>query len=177
MGLLNRRMIRWSLLALAVGGLSLAWTEKNHYRFGGAWVGGHPGFSWNCLQIPLDPAGRTEAIRVDVLKWGADVAGLLSAFGADQLTSAIGEGRMISADTATWTLLAYAQASGNPPTTKAAILYPGSWTFTSQNTAEITYTVAVYPISADGYSPDLSAPPLYVSPEPITDTVKRVPTL
>jgi len=60
---------------------------------------------------------------VDCLKWGADLAGLLSAFGANQLTSAIGEGKMISTDTGTWTLLAYAQAAGNPPTTTAAVLY------------------------------------------------------
>jgi hypothetical protein len=178
-GLLKGRRLRWSILAvvLAAGGLSLAWVDQIQYRFGGAWVGGHPGFAWNCLQIPIDPAGRTEAIRVDVLKWGPDIAGLLAAFGADSLTSAIGEGKMISTDTAKWTLLAYAQASGNQPTTTAAILYSGSWKFTSQETAVITYTVAVYPISEDGYSPDLSATPLWVSPAPITDDVKRVPRL
>ena len=178
-GLLKGRRLGWSILlvALAAGGLSLAWMGKNHYRFGGAWVGGHPGFMWNCLQIPTDPAGQTEAIRVDPLMWGTDVAGLLGAFGADQLTGAVGEGKMISPDTGTWTLLAYAQATGNPPTTTAAVLYSGSWKFTSQDTAVIKYTLAVYPVSADGYFPDLSATPWYVSPEPITDTVKRVPLL
>jgi len=36
-GLLKHRMLLWSLLALAVGGLSLAWVDQNQYRFGGAW--------------------------------------------------------------------------------------------------------------------------------------------
>jgi hypothetical protein len=178
-GLLKGRMIRWSILAvaLAAGGLSLASMQQHHYRFGGAWVGGHTGFVFNCLQIPTDPEGQTEAIRVDPLMWGADIAGLLTAFQADNLTGAVGEGRMISQDTGTWTLLAYAQKTGNPPTTTAVLLYSGTWKFTSPDTAVIKYTANAYPLASDGYFPDLNAPLLPQPIGPITDTVKRVPML
>jgi len=178
MGLLKRRILRWSILAvvLAAGGLSLAWMNQEQYRFGGGWVGGHPGFVWNCTQIPTDPAGRTEAVRVEPLMWGADIAGLLSAFGADHLTSAIGEGRMISNDTGKWTLFAYAQKTGNPAVTTAVLSYSGTWKFTSHDTAVIQYMVTVYPISADGFSPDMTT--ILYGPTPIiTDNVKRVPIL
>ncbi len=177
-GLLKGRTTRWSILAvvLAAGGLSLAWMYPHQYRWGGGWVGGHPGFVFNCVQIPLDPEGRIEAARVDPLAWGSDIAGLLDAFGADTLTGTVGEGKMISQDTGRWTLYAYAQKSGNPPTITAVAVYSGTWKFTSHDTAVINYTVTVYPLSADGFSPDL-ATPLYGPSDVLTDNVKRVPVL
>ncbi len=185
-GLLKGRMTRWSMLVAVVvaGGLSLAAMQQHHYRWGGAWVGGHfnadgktIGLVFNCLQIPIDSEAQTEAIRVDPLMWDADTAGLLSAFGADNLTGGVGEGRMVSNDTGEWTLLCYAQKTGNPPSTVAVVMYSGTFKFLSHDTAVINYTIAVYPLAADGHSPDLSVKPLWVSPEPITDDVKRVPML
>ncbi len=177
-GLLKGRAKRWSILAvvLAAGGLALASLESRHYRWGGAWVGGVPGFVFNCLQIPIDSEGQTEAIRVDPLAWGSDIAGLLAAFGADTLTGAVGQGKMISNNTGVWTLLAYAQKTGNPPITTAVAAYSGTWTFTSPDTAVIIYNVTVFPISADGFSPDLNTP-LYGPSDLVTNNVKRVPIL
>ncbi len=182
-GLPKGSTMRWSILAavLAAGGLSLAWMDQrpldqHHYRFGGAWVGGHAGFMYNLLQIPTDPAGKTEAFRVEPLAWGADIAGLLSAFGADKLTDAVGEGQMISQDTARWTCFAYAQASAIPAVTAVAV-YTGTFKFLSPDTAEVTYTVQIYPLSADGYYPDFSKPLLPEPIGPISDSVKRVPIL
>ncbi len=184
-GLLKGRSARCSILVvvLIAGGLSLASMEQRHYRWGGAWVGGHLnadktiGLVFNCLQIPIDPEGQTEAIRVDPLMWDAATAGLLAAFGADNLTGGVGQGRMVSNDTGEWTLLCYAQKTGNPPSTVAVVMYSGTFKFLSQDTAVINYTLAVYPLAADGHSPDMSQDPLWASPEPITDDVKRVPML
>ena len=149
---------------------------QGQHKLGGAWIGGHPGFVWNLLQIPLDPAGQTEAFRVSVLQYGADFAGLLSGFGADRLTDCIGEGRMISQDTAKWQCVGYAQAVGNPPTTTAIVVYSGTFKFTGLDTALCVYTVSVYLASADangdGY-PDAGAQPAVTIP--VTDTAKRVP--
>ncbi len=163
-------------MVLVAGGLALATMNTHHYRWGGAWVGGVPGFVYNCVQIPLDSEGQTEAIRVDPLMWGGDIAGLLNAFGADYLTGAVGQGQMTSQDTGRWTLYAYAQKTGNPPVTTAVVAYAGTWTYTSPDTAFIIYSVTVYPISKDGFSPDLTTP--LWGPSPLmTNDVKRVPML
>lgn len=83
---------------------------------------------------------------------------------------------MISSDTGKWTLFAYAQKTGNPPMTTAVVAYSGTWKFTSHDTAVIQYTATVYPISADGFSPDMTT--IFYGPTPvITDDVKRVPIL
>lgn len=179
-GLLKGRTMLWGSVAaiLAAGGLALATMNSHHYRWGGAWVGGVPGFVWNCLQIPLDPEGKTEAIRVEPLMWGDDIAGLLYYYadGADYLTGAVGQGQMISQDTGRWTLYAYAQKTSTPPVTTAVVVYSGTWAYTSPDTAVITYTATLYPLSKDGFSPDLAAPKWGPS-APMKNDVKRVPIL
>lgn len=178
-GLLKGRIIRWSILAavLAAGGLSVAWMDKHHYQLGGAWIGGNPGIQWNLLQIPLDPAGKTEAFRVSALKWGPAVAGLISGFGADSLTDFVGEGRMISRDTAKWKCVGYAQVAGNSPENMAIFVYSGTFKFTGCDSAVLVYTLSVYPAAADadgdGY-PDAGAQPVVTIPD-MTDTAIRVP--
>jgi hypothetical protein len=177
-GLLKGRIIRWSILAvvLAVVGLSVAWLDRPCYRLGGGWIGGHPGFVWNLQQIPLDPLGQTEAFRVIALQWGTDFAGLLTGFGADSVTDCVGEGRMISHDTAKWQCVGYAQVAGNPPTTTAILVYAGTFKFTARDRAAVVYALNVFPAGADadgdGY-PDAGAQPAVTIP--VTDTAKRVP--
>ena len=179
-GLLKGRKFRFGVLAvvLAAAGLSIAWLGPEHYRLGGAWIGGTSGHpQWNCLQIPLDPAGQTEALRVSLVGWGPEFAGLLSAFGANTVTDGVGEGRMISQDTAQWSFVCYAQVAGNPPVKTAILVYSGTFKFTGQDTAALVYTLRVYLASADadgdGY-PDAGVLPVLTIPD-IPDSAKRVP--
>ena len=170
-------------IALVAGTLSVTGFGQRHYRLGGAWVGGRSGFLWSALQSPLDPLGQTAAARPILKHFDAQFAGLLAAFGADNLSDAVGEARMISPDTARWTLLAHAQATPHQPgdllETKAILIYFGTWKYTSEDTAVLNYTVKVYPASADadddGY-PDANAQPILTVPG-IVDNARRVPIL
>ena len=90
-------------------------------------------------QIPLDPAGRTAAVRVHTTMYGAAFAGLLTAFGADTPTEAVGEIEMISRDTAKYGFVSYLQKQGNPPTLCAIMVMTGTLKFSSNPT--------LYPVS------------------------------
>jgi hypothetical protein len=166
--------------ALSVVGFGFG---PRYYRLGGAWVGGHPGFTWSAIQAPMDPLAQTCAARPIVKYFDAQFAGLLAAFGADSLSDVVGEARMISPDTAKWTLIAYAQATPHQPgdllQNKAIVMYSGTWKFTSNDTVVLNYTVNVYPPSADadgdGY-PDANAQPVLTIPG-VVDNAKRVPIL
>ena len=170
-------------IALVAGALCLSGFGPRHYQLGGAWVGGHPGFTWSAIQAPMDPLGQTCADRPILKYCDATFAGLLAAFGADTLSDAVGEARMISPDTARWTLIAYAQATPHQPgdllQNKAIILFSGTWKFTSNDTVVLNYSVNVYPPSADtdgdGY-PDPGAQPALTIPG-VVDNAKRVPIL
>lgn len=169
--------------ALVAGALCVTGFGTKRYQLGGAWVGGHPGFTWSALQAPMDPLGQTAVARPILKNFDTEFAGLLSAFGADNLSDAVGEARMISPDTARWTLYANAQATPHQPgallETRAIILYSGTWKYTGQNTAVLNYTVNVYLPSADtdgdGY-PDGNAQPVLTIPG-FVDNAKRVPIL
>ena len=108
---LNKIGFGLASIALVAGALCVTGFGQKHYQLGGAWVGGHPGFTWSTLQAPMDPLGQTCAARPILKYFDGQFAGLLSAFGADSLSDATGEARMISADTAKWTLIAYAQVT------------------------------------------------------------------
>jgi hypothetical protein len=172
-GLLQGRITRWVCLAtlLAAAGVSVGWMNQRYYQLGGGWIGYGGGMTWSCLQIPLDPAGRTDAIRVKTTAYDANIAGLLAGFGANTLSDGVGEGRMISRNTSKWSMVAYAQVAGNPLQTTAILVYSGTWTFIGPDDAVINYSLTVYPPSASGL-PD-SAPILPTIPG-MTGTVKRV---
>ena len=182
-GALKKFGIGLAGIALVAGALCVTGFGQKYYRLGGAWVGGHPGFTWSALQAPMDPAGQTCAARPILKYFDAQFAGLLAAFGADNLSDAVGEARMISPDTARWTLIAYAQATPHQPgdllQNKAIVVYSGTWKYTSQDTVVLNYTVNVYLPSADadgdGY-PDENAQPVLTIPG-FVDTAKRVPIL
>jgi hypothetical protein len=170
-------------MALAAGTLCVTGFGTKYYRLGGAWIGGHPGFTWSAIQAQMDPLGQTCADRAILKNFDNQFAGLLAAFGADNLSDAVGEARMISPDTARWTLLAYAVATPHAPgellQNQAIVLYSGTWKFTSDNTAVLNYSVNVYLPSADADGdglPDPGATPV-LTLSGFTDNAKRVPIL
>ncbi len=172
-GLLRGRITRWGMLAgvlLVVAGVSVAWMPPEHYQLGGGWIGSGGGMTWSCLQIPLDPAGRTDAIRVKTTAYDANTAGLLASFGANTLSDGVGEGRMISRDTSKWSMVSYAQVAGNPLQTAAILVYSGTWTFTGPDDAVINYSLTVYPPSESGL-PEADS---LLTIAGMTGTVKRV---
>jgi hypothetical protein len=91
---LKSRIARWGLfVALAIGAAaSIAWVSQKQYQLGGGWIGNNgAGNIWSALQIPLDPAGRTAALRIHLPIYNADFAELLAAVGADSASDAVGE--------------------------------------------------------------------------------------
>jgi hypothetical protein len=170
-------------IALVAGTLCVTGFGTTYYRLGGAWVGGHPGFTWSAIQAPMDPLGQTCCDRPIVKYYDAQFAGLLASFGADSLSDAVGQARMISPDTAQWTLISYALATPQQPgdlsQNKAIVIFSGTWKYTSLDTAVLNYTVNVYLPSADADGdgfPDANAQPVLTIPG-FVDTAKRVPIL
>ena len=177
--MLNGRLNRWGFLAvlLLAAGATVAGMKDRHYQLGGAFIGNNGvGNIWNALQIPLDPAGRTAAIRVNQLMYTADLAGFLDSFGADSMSEYVGEAAMISRDTAKFGTVAYAKLAGNPPQLAAILVMNGTIKFTGPDNITVTYTVDVYPPGADanldGY-PDVGAVPVVTIPG--LEPAKRVP--
>ena len=179
--MLNRKRIILSTLGVAVA-IAFVLTEtagsNRQYQLGGGWIGNNgEGNIWNCLQIPLDSAGRSDAVRVDFKTYNAAIAGLLSMFGADRMSDFTGEGAMISRDTAKWTLVGYAQAQGNPPAIQGIIVVQGTWKYTTRDSALLNYTLYVYPAAADVDGdglPDEGVDPFITIPGAV-DTAQRVP--
>ncbi len=184
-GLLKGRRTRWIMLAvvLATAGLSLAWINQPCYRLGGAFVGSGGAIIWNAVQVPLDLAGRTAAIRVNAITYGADAAGLLATFGADTLIDHTGQAEMTSRDTAKFRFVGYGTKQGNPPGVCRIYVFTGTIKFTGPDTFVMNCTVDIYPGPAnilglpnadadgDGFPDPGTAPVLSV---PIGATAKRV---
>ena len=186
-GLLKSRIARWSTLAavLAAAGLSLAWNGQPQYKLGGGWIGSGGGMIWTCFQMPLDPAGRTAAVRVNPVSYGADIAGLLAMFGADTGDNeCTGQAEMIKRDTGKWAFIEYGRKGGNPPQICVIFVYTGTLTYTGPDSFDVNYTLDVYPGPAnilglpnadadgDGF-PDPGVLP--VSSLPGGGTARRVP--
>jgi len=146
-GLLKSRMARWSLfvVVLAAAGLSLAWMGQPQYKLGGGFMGSGGGTVWSGFNAPLDPAGRTAAVRINPITFGADMAGLLAMFGADATTEFTGQSHMISRDTAKWTFVGYGTKQGNPPQICMIQVYSGVEKYTGPDSFDVTYTCDVYP--------------------------------
>jgi len=169
-------------MALAAGMLCVTGFGPKSYRLGGAWVGGNPTYTWSCLFAPSDPLGQTAAARPILKYFNNDFAGLLASFGADNLSDATGEAKMITSDTAQWTLISYMQATPQQPgdllKNMGIIVSHGTWKFTSNDTAVLNYTLDVYlPLAdtdGDGF-PDADAEPILSIPT--VDNAKRVPIL
>jgi hypothetical protein len=169
-------------IAIVGGTLCVTGFGTKYYRLGGGWVGGNSMYTWSCLFAPSDPLGQTSAARPILSYFNGQFAGLLAQFGADNLSVATGEVKMISPDTAQWTLISYMQVTPHQPgdvlQNQAIIVSHGTWKFTSDNTAVLNYTLDIYPPSADADGdgfPDAGAPTLLSIPT--VDTAKRVPIL
>ena len=191
--LLKGRITRWRFLAmlLIAAGATVAWNSQRQYQLGGCFIGHGAGLVYNCVQTPLDPAGRTAVLVVKTVDDDGSLAGLLAVFGADTGSDAVGEDVMISRDTAKWSMMAYAQASGPPLQTKAILVYTGTLKFTGPDTFVINYTLDVYPVNVpvtspfcdlpnadadrDGF-PDTGATPALTIPG-LTGVGQRVPIL
>ena len=179
-GLLKGRKTRWSMLAVlvATAGLSVAWLGPNHYRLGGAFLsdparGG--GTYWSAFQAPLDSAGKTAALRVNVLTYGPSGAGLLAAFGADTITELVGQAVMIDNDTAQGAIAGYLLKQGVPPELKAIWVFEGVLEWTGPNSYEAIGINKLFLPSADANGdglPDPGATP--VAESPMHDFVNRI---
>ncbi len=170
-GLLKGRITRRCILAaiLAAAGLSVAWLGPGHYRLGGAFIGEPArsgGILWSAFQAPLDPAGKTAALRVSTYSWGSSFAGLLASCGADTVSEGIGELAMISNDTAKGSVVVYCLKHGNPQELKAIWIFDGTLTFTSPDTYNAVGSSSFYLPATDGDGdgrPDPGSTPFYVS--------------
>jgi hypothetical protein len=134
------------------------------------------------LFAPSDPLGQTAAARPILSYFQSQFAGLLVQFGADNISDATGEIKMISPDTAQWTLIGYMQATPHQPgdllQRQGILVSHGTWKFTSDNTAILNYSLDVYPPSADADGdgfPDTGVQPLLSVPT--VDNARRVPIL
>ena len=177
---LTHKVVRYGVPAaalLVLAGVTAGWSTQRQYKLGGSWIGGDAsGPAWSALQIPLDSANRTFAVRVATLVRDPGSAALLAALGADTLTDAVGQGRMISRDTAAWSFLAHAQTSSLQ--LKGFFRYSGEWTYTSEDTAQLTYTFEVFSLAADANLdglPDPGATPIFSLPG-LTAFANRVPS-
>jgi hypothetical protein len=169
-------------IALLAGALCVTGFGQKYYRLGGGWVGGNSAYTWSVLFAPSDPLGQTAAARPVLSYFTNQFAGLLASFGADNLSVATGEAKMISPDTARWTLISYMQVTPQQPgellQNKGIIVSHGTWKYTGNDTAVLNYTLDVYPPSADADGdgfPDAGAQP--VLSIPTLDNAKRVPVL
>jgi hypothetical protein len=181
------RIPRWGLLtALVIGAAAtVGWMNQRQCQLGGGWIGNNgTGNIWNALQIPLDPAGRTAALRIHLPIYNAEFAELLAALGADGISDAAGEVKMVRRNTANYRTLLYLHAQGSPPTLRAIAVNAGTVTYTGPDNIEVAYTLDVYPVNvpglpnadadADGF-PDPGSVPIISIPG--LDTAKRVPAL
>ena len=168
--LLKGRLTRWGFLALLLiaAGATVGWKNQRQYQLGGGFIGSGGAGIWNALQIPLDPAGRTAALRVSSGTLSPQFAGLFAALGATGGGSDnVGEMEMISHDTARFGTVAYGreQVPGNPLQINSIFVMTGTVKFTGPDTIEVTYTINVYPAAADvngdGY-PDPGAQPIVI---------------
>ncbi len=191
--LLRSSITKWSLPAflIAVVALSIAWSNGGHrrYQLGGGFIGSGGAGIWNAMQIPLDPAGQTAALRVSTATLSPQFAGLFTALGATAGGSDnVGEVEMISHDTARFGTLGYArmEVSGNPLQVNSIFVMTGTVKFTGPDNIEVAYTINVYPVNVPGFPnadvngdgyPDQGAQPIMIPgalPIQGVDTAKRV---
>ena len=194
-GLLKGRITRWGFLVvlLIAVGATVGWDNPKethrHYQLGGGWIGSGGAGIWNALQIPLDPAGRTAALRVSSATYSPQFAVLFAALGATEgLSDNVGEVEMISRDTARFGTLAYGrmEVPGNPLQVNTIFAMTGTVKYTGPDTFEVTYTINVYPVNVPGFPnadvngdgyPDPGAQPIVIPgvlPIQGVDIAKRV---
>lgn len=152
---------------------------QGSYKLGGGWVGHSAAlWTWTALQTPINPEATEAVLRVNFTSYGADLAGLAAAFGADSWSDLVGQEVMINRDTAQWTVVGYAQATApnNERQIRAIVVAFGTLQFIDLNHDVIHATITVYPASADADGdgmPDAGTTPVITIPN-ITETGQRV---
>lgn len=167
---LENRIPRWGLVAALViaTAASIGWMNQRQHQLGGGWIGGGASGIWNALQIPLDPAGKTAALRVKTTTLSDAFAGLFAGLGATALNSdAVGEMEMITKDTARFGTVFYGRANtaANPLQLNSIFVMTGTVKFTDPDSIAVSYTIEVYPASADANAdgfPDEGAPDIEI---------------
>ena len=162
--LLRDGIAKWSLptLLIALVATSIAWSNegRRHYQLGGGFIGSGGAGIWNALQIPLDPAGRTAALRVSTGTLSPQFAGLFAALGATGLGSDnVGEMEMISRDTARFGTVGYGRTEvpENPLQINRRVMM-GRMITSAPHTIQVTYTINVYPVNIPDTSPFYGLP-------------------
>src|SRR5262245_35917925 len=89
-GVVKKLSIALAVMAVLAGVLCATGFGPKSYRLGGGWVGGNALYTWSALFAPSDPLGQTAAVRPVLKYFGSQFAGLLSSFGADNLSDATG---------------------------------------------------------------------------------------
>ncbi len=186
-GLLKGRKMRWTLVAVALAavGLSLAWTLVPQYKLGGGFIGSPAhsgGMWWSAVQTPLDPAGKTAALRVCAYSLPEPGTALLAFCGADTLGDGVGQVAMISNDTAKGRLVFYAVKNGNPSLgipQEVKAIWVGNYLlkFTSADAYDVTGELFIYSAAADANGdglPDPGAEPLLPEPIPVQYSATRL---
>lgn len=147
-------------------------------QLGGGFIGSGNGIIFDALQVPLDPAGRTAALHLKVHSWSPLFAGLLSNFGADSLTEAIGEVKMTGQNTFKVSWVAYLIKQDNPPVIQGIMVLTGDAQFTGPDSYEIVNNFDIYAAAADADKdgfPDPGTSPSYSTSTPNTNYARRVP--
>ncbi len=146
--LLKGRITRWGFLAvllLAVGAFFVGMSPR-HGKLGGAWLGGVLGIKWTVIHTPLDPIGRTATLQIQFPTWPAEMqTELLDKYGAQTLSSGVGEMAMRDSNTAKFTWVAYAVTDEHPAVIKAIWVVTGTWDFTGVDMAMSRETLNIYP--------------------------------
>lgn len=176
-GLPGNRTARWSSLAAVglVASLCVASMGQRNYRLGGVWVGSGGGETWTAVVTPLDPEGKTAVFTVHPVAWSEESASFTAYLGGDTVSDAVGWQKMISRDTAKWSMVAHVLA-GAPPRIVAFEMFDGTLIFRGPDNNEMQYTMTIFPASADKNKdglPDPDAVPLIAMPGAGTNT--RVP--
>lgn len=155
---------------LAAGGLWVAWPGPVHHQLGGSFIGrpaDSGGMSWSAFQAPLDPAGKTAALRVAVYSYSAESAFLLTMSGADTLTEGLGQLAMVSNDTARGSLVFHGLAQGNPPLVKQIWIWEGIIRVTGPDAYDVIGQIHIYSAESDfdgDGRPDPNSVPLLTVP-------------
>ncbi len=146
-------------------------SQNAQMKLGGSFIGHGQAGLWSALQMPLDPACKSVALRVKAIAMPGFTP-LLTYLDADPLGEMVGEEVMVSRDTASYYTIGYATKGTE---IKAILQMTGTFQFVGPDDAIVTFTIKVFAPSADADGdgfPDANATPM-MPPIQGTDTAKR----
>jgi len=158
--MLSKKNIALTILAAAGGTLlvlSQSAFQERPNALGGAWVGQIPelGMQWCGIHAPLDPDGKTAALKWQWVTVGPQFTGLLAQFGGLP-SDCVGELEMVDRHTARYTEVFYlvtpADLKAVPPIPSVVtgiLVLKGTWHQTGPDTAYSDDTLLIYTADAD----------------------------